>query len=152
MSFPFARLNAFVHRTFLGLRLRLKFFRHLERQKRNTYSIMQHPLHNPLYCRYGQTQFHVRDKSDWSKSSTFLFSSFLTTLFGVKPIKKQWPVPWKRRKESAPERRFRENKQPIHSNHSLIQHAARAPTLQTLTCAPPPSTSNTTPSPPCPSP
>lgn len=39
MSFPFARLKAFVQRTFLGFRLRLKFFRHFERQKRNTYVI-----------------------------------------------------------------------------------------------------------------
>ena len=36
ISFPLARRKAFVQRTFLGLRRRLKFFRHLDLQKRNT--------------------------------------------------------------------------------------------------------------------
>jgi hypothetical protein len=37
ISFPCRRLQALVHRTFLGLRFILKFLWHLERQNRKTF-------------------------------------------------------------------------------------------------------------------
>ena len=37
ISFPLALLKALVHRTLRGFRFKLKFFLHLERQKRKTY-------------------------------------------------------------------------------------------------------------------
>ena len=90
MSFPFARRKAFVQRTFRGFRLRLKFFRHFERQKRNTYIITLPHNVKLLCCRCGRKRFHVRDKWDWSKSSTFLFSFSGTIQQGGCDRKKEW--------------------------------------------------------------
>ena len=84
ISFPLARLKAFVQRTFLGLRRRLKFLRHFDLQNLKTY-IQSSDCIITLPCyRYAQRQCHDQDRWVQNRNNKSQFS-FLQVTNEIEP-------------------------------------------------------------------
>ena len=88
ISFPLARLKAFVQRTFLGLRRRLKFLRHFDRQNLKTYVLSSNYITTLPCYRYAQRQYHDQDRWVQNRNNKSQFS-FLQVTNEIEPMQRK---------------------------------------------------------------